>query len=199
MLKIRVIPCLDVKDGRVVKGVRFVDLRDAGDPVEAAMAYDAARGKVVLFAGDSNFEDTWEWNGSTWTKVIPASVNPPNRSHFAMAYDAARAKVVLYGGFSGGELGDTWEWDGAAWTQMAAASAPGPTAVPRAPRPGRRPASGRVRTGGALTPRPFDLVPQPAQQPAVAAAQVEDGRTGRQSGLECLGDLRRDRQRFVDR
>ena len=38
----RIIPCLDVKDGRVVKGVRVVDLRDAGDPVEAAKAYDAA-------------------------------------------------------------------------------------------------------------------------------------------------------------
>ena len=42
MLKSRLIPCLDVKDGRVVKGVNFVDLRDAGDPVEAAIAYDAA-------------------------------------------------------------------------------------------------------------------------------------------------------------
>ena len=42
MFKVRVIPCLDVKDGRVVKGVRFLDLRDAGDPVEAAIAYDAA-------------------------------------------------------------------------------------------------------------------------------------------------------------
>ena len=38
----RIIPCLDVKDGRVVKGVNFVDLRDAGDPVEIAAAYDAA-------------------------------------------------------------------------------------------------------------------------------------------------------------
>ena len=42
MLKVRIIPCLDVKDGRVVKGVKFVDLRDAGDPVEQARAYDAA-------------------------------------------------------------------------------------------------------------------------------------------------------------
>jgi cyclase len=41
-LKVRIIPCLDVKDGRVVKGVRFVDLVDAGDPVEQARAYDAA-------------------------------------------------------------------------------------------------------------------------------------------------------------
>ena len=49
MLKIRVIPCLDVKDGRVVKGVRFVDLADAGDPVEAARAYDAAGADELCF------------------------------------------------------------------------------------------------------------------------------------------------------
>jgi cyclase len=49
MLKIRVIPCLDVKDGRVVKGVNFVDLRDAGDPVEAASAYDEAGADELCF------------------------------------------------------------------------------------------------------------------------------------------------------
>ena len=49
MFKVRVIPCLDVKDGRVVKGVRFVDLRDAGDPVEAAIAYDAAGADELTF------------------------------------------------------------------------------------------------------------------------------------------------------
>ncbi|MFZ1103843.1 MAG: imidazole glycerol phosphate synthase subunit HisF [Hyphomicrobiaceae bacterium] len=49
MLKIRVIPCLDVKDGRVVKGVKFVDLVDAGDPVEAAAAYDAAGADELCF------------------------------------------------------------------------------------------------------------------------------------------------------
>ena len=49
MLKIRVIPCLDVKDGRVVKGINFVDLRDAGDPVEAAAAYDAAGADELCF------------------------------------------------------------------------------------------------------------------------------------------------------
>jgi cyclase len=49
MLKTRVIPCLDVKDGRVVKGVNFVDLRDAGDPVEAATAYDAAGADELCF------------------------------------------------------------------------------------------------------------------------------------------------------
>jgi len=45
----RVVPCLDVKDGRVVKGVRFVDLRDAGDPVEAALAYDAQGADELVF------------------------------------------------------------------------------------------------------------------------------------------------------
>ena len=49
MLKVRIIPCLDVKDGRVVKGVNFVDLIDAGDPVEAAAAYDAAGADELCF------------------------------------------------------------------------------------------------------------------------------------------------------
>ncbi len=48
-LKIRVIPCLDVKDGRVVKGVRFENLRDAGDPVEQAQVYDAAGADELMF------------------------------------------------------------------------------------------------------------------------------------------------------
>jgi len=48
-LKARLIPCLDVKDGRVVKGVNFVDLRDAGDPVECAIAYDAAGADELCF------------------------------------------------------------------------------------------------------------------------------------------------------
>src|SRR6476661_8955556 len=49
MLKVRVIPCLDVKDGRVVKGINFVNLRDAGDPVEAASAYDEAGADELCF------------------------------------------------------------------------------------------------------------------------------------------------------
>jgi len=49
MLKVRIIPCLDVKDGRVVKGVNFENLRDAGDPVEAARAYDAAGADELCF------------------------------------------------------------------------------------------------------------------------------------------------------
>jgi imidazole glycerol-phosphate synthase subunit HisF len=49
VFKVRVIPCLDVKDGRVVKGVNFVNLRDAGDPVEAAIAYDEAGADELTF------------------------------------------------------------------------------------------------------------------------------------------------------
>jgi cyclase len=49
MLRVRVIPCLDVKDGRVVKGVQFVALRDAGDPVEQARAYDSAGADELMF------------------------------------------------------------------------------------------------------------------------------------------------------
>ena len=49
MLKVRVIPCLDVKDGRVVKGVQFVSLRDAGDPVEQAMVYDQSGADEICF------------------------------------------------------------------------------------------------------------------------------------------------------
>ena len=49
MLKVRIIPCLDVKDGRVVKGVNFVGLRDAGDPVEQAILYDKAGADELCF------------------------------------------------------------------------------------------------------------------------------------------------------
>ena len=49
MLKVRIIPCLDVKDGRVVKGVNFVGLRDAGDPVEQAQVYDRAGADELCF------------------------------------------------------------------------------------------------------------------------------------------------------
>ena len=49
VLKVRIIPCLDVHAGRVVKGVRFIDLRDAGDPVEQAQVYDAAGADELCF------------------------------------------------------------------------------------------------------------------------------------------------------
>lgn len=58
MLKNRIIPCLDVKDGRVVKGVNFVDLRDAGDPVEQARLYDAQGADELCFLDISASSDS---------------------------------------------------------------------------------------------------------------------------------------------
>ena len=66
MLKARVIPCLDVKDGRVVKGVNFVNLRDAGDPVEAARAYDAAGADELCFL---DITATYEGRGTMFDVV----------------------------------------------------------------------------------------------------------------------------------
>ena len=61
----RIIPCLDVKNGRVVKGVNFVDLKDAGDPVEIAKAYDKAGADEVVFS-TSPPPPTREERSSIW-------------------------------------------------------------------------------------------------------------------------------------
>jgi len=66
MLKTRIIPCLDVADGRVVKGVNFVDLIDAGDPVQAAKAYDAAGADELCFLDIMATED----NRSTMYNLV---------------------------------------------------------------------------------------------------------------------------------
>ncbi len=99
---------------------------------DSAMAYDSSRGRVVLFGGDSNgswMQDTWEWNGGTWTNVTPVGVNPRIRTGHAMAFDSARDRVVLFGGYDGGRgLQDTWEWNGSTWTNVTPA---GPSPNPR--------------------------------------------------------------------
>ena len=75
-LKARVIPCLDVKDGRVVKGVSFVNLVDAGDPVEAAIAYDAAGADELCFlditASSDNRETIIDVVARTAVQVVPS-------------------------------------------------------------------------------------------------------------------------------
>jgi hypothetical protein len=72
-----------------------------------AMAYDAARGRVVLFGGSSGLSgelaDTWEWDGANWTLVN--APGPWPRLVHTMAYDAARARIVLFGGWDGARLG----------------------------------------------------------------------------------------------
>ncbi len=85
MLKLRVIPCLDVKDGRVVKGVNFVALRDAGDPVEQAMVYDAAGADELTFlditASHENRDTILDVVGRTAARVfLPLTVGGGIRS-----------------------------------------------------------------------------------------------------------------------
>lgn len=86
MLKTRIIPCLDVADGRVVKGVNFVDLIDAGDPVQAARAYDAAGADEICFL---DIHATHENRGTMFDLVtrtaeqcfVPLTVGGGVRSH----------------------------------------------------------------------------------------------------------------------
>lgn len=91
-----------------------------------AVAYEAARQRVVLFGGSAGgttrFNDTWEWDGATWTQV--ADMGPPVRWYSGMTYDDSRQRLVLFGGVTtggGGDdtLSDTWEWNGTEWTQVA--------------------------------------------------------------------------------
>ena len=85
MLKLRVIPCLDVKDGRVVKGVNFVALRDAGDPVEQAAVYDAAGADELTFlditASHENRDTIYDVVSRTAARVfLPLTVGGGVRS-----------------------------------------------------------------------------------------------------------------------
>jgi hypothetical protein len=99
----------------------------------AGMAYDAATKTLVLFGGNSrngagDLNDTWLFNGTTWTEVFPAHVPPARRwDTQGMAYHAPSGKVVLFGGVNAdGSIffGDTWTWDGTDWTQQAPAHSP---------------------------------------------------------------------------
>jgi cyclase len=76
MFKVRVIPCLDVKDGRVVKGINFVNLRDAGDPVEAAVAYDAAGADELCFLDITASSDNRETIFDVVTRTAEACFMP---------------------------------------------------------------------------------------------------------------------------
>ena len=89
-----------------------------------AMAFDAARGTVLLFGGQIGatfMNDTWSWDGAVWTQLNP-STTPPPLLFPAMVYDVAHQKVVLVGG----NAGQTWTWDGSNWTQQTPAHTPTP-------------------------------------------------------------------------
>ncbi len=89
----------------------------------AAMAYDAARDRIVLFGGyqsppttPSLISDTWLFDGQTWTRDLGAT-HPTGKWSQTMAYDPIAGCVVLFGGRLDDE---TWEWDGSAWTRRSA-------------------------------------------------------------------------------
>jgi hypothetical protein len=86
-----------------------------------AMAFDAARGRLVVFGGygASELGDTWEWDGTSWQDKTPTGARPSARTDTSMAFDAVRGRVVLFGGYDGAlSLSDTWEWDGTSWVQQ---------------------------------------------------------------------------------
>jgi hypothetical protein len=85
-----------------------------------ALAYDQARKRTVLFGGHGFNNQTWEWNGSTWTLASPTGAIPSGRWAHKLAYDTQQQVTVLFGGAdSTGYKGDTWEWNGMTWTLRA--------------------------------------------------------------------------------
>lgn len=108
-------------------------------------AYDRRRGRVVLFGGmewtSNSFpwvvhDDTWEWDGSAWTRRTPQT-SPPPRAMAGLAYDEGRGRIVLYGGYAYVNtstvvnLDDTWEWDGTNWLRTSPTVRPSVRADPK--------------------------------------------------------------------
>lgn len=98
------------------------------------MAFDERRGKTVMYGtqsgstlGTAGGNQTWEYDGTTWTQALPVTV-PPGLESPAMAYDKGRGVVVMFGGFNGTSPGTdyrtTYEWDGVDWTLRTTANAP---------------------------------------------------------------------------
>jgi cysteine-rich repeat protein len=158
-----------------------------------AMAYDSARGKVVLFGGlddDRDDGETWEYDGQTqsWTQVLVASAPSPRRQH-AIAYDATRGKVVLFGGLNDDGLdGETWEYDGQtqSWTQV-------PVASPNAPLPRSShsmaydAALGKVVLFGESETWKYDGRTQSWTQIPVASPDAPSPRSGSALGYAAVG------------
>lgn len=94
-----------------------------------AMAFDAARDRIVMFGGESlggTLVKTWEFDGADWSEAAGAA-SPPARGGHTMAFDELRGRVVLFGGRASGtssELADTWEFDGTTWLESTPALAP---------------------------------------------------------------------------
>lgn len=104
-----------------------------GPRADHAMAYDTARGNIVMFGGSSGpitFADTWTFQatGSPYGWVQHGVVGPTPRTGHTMVYDAARQVVVMFGGIliGGSMSNETWEWDGSTWTLRTPTTSPPP-------------------------------------------------------------------------
>ncbi len=120
-----------VNDTWTWDGTNWAQLSPATSPsgrrAYGCMAFDSRRGVAVLFAGQGSNEqelnDTWEWDGTSWTQRSPPT-SPPARGTPATVYDSRRGVTVLFGGLGAGYLNDTWEYDGTNWTQRSPATSP---------------------------------------------------------------------------
>lgn len=102
-------------------GANWIKFIAPGPTIPAGMAFDAARGGVILLTESSQ---TWLWNGVSWSRQNTAHAPPPH-SRSAMAYDSSRQRLVLFGGSDAtSHLRATWEWDGVDWVERTPASAP---------------------------------------------------------------------------
>ncbi len=142
---------IDFSSSRVMRdvwewdGERWYDVTPSGASspsarYSAAMAYDSRRRRTVLFGGHGrrglgsgrhDLDDTWEWDGKTWTELQSEGSNPPARLAHAMAYDEARQRIVLFGGGTTAfpaepPFGDLWAWDGRSWKSVGSAADPRP-------------------------------------------------------------------------
>ena len=101
---------------------REIPLLLNGGAHRSAMAFDAARGRIVLLVSHSfsGLAETWEWDGTAWTRLLPL-ISPPSGGSQGIAYDSSRRRVVLFS-----TLGGTWEWDGTNWTQALPTTTPTP-------------------------------------------------------------------------
>jgi hypothetical protein len=96
-----------------------------GQRYHHAIAYDDSRDVTVMYGGEkySHYDDTWEWNGSSWDRIVPTDPeddgNPGDRGGHTMAYANVRGRVVLcHGGDDSDTYGDCWDWDGTSWAQL---------------------------------------------------------------------------------
>jgi len=102
------------------------------------MVYDGHTQTTILFGGIPDVQgaetprnDTWSWDGTSWTQLHPAA-SPTPRIGATMAYDADTQTIILFGGstvLGGAALADTWSWDGSTWSELSPATSPPPRAL----------------------------------------------------------------------